>query len=462
MKFRSLITLSIIFMATAMLWPSPSGPGALLDQYVKTGMANNLALKQQNFSLQQSMQALKEARGMFLPTVSIEARYSRAGGGRKIQFPVGDLMNPVYQGLNQLLAVHGQAAGFPQSIPNEEIPFLREEEHETKLRVVQPLFQPAIYFNAKIKKSLTRLEEAKVKAFKRQLAMDIKSAYYNYIKTAEVVELLDETRKLLQENVRVSDSLFRNHKRTEEVVLRAKAELSKLDQQRAEARKNLTMATSYFNFLLNRPMDEKIEIEASAFEAASFANNQGLEQLEASAMKHREELTQLLEAGYAAAQNAKRHGAAVLPRVTGVLDYGFQGEKYRFTGQDDYWMASLVVSWNLFRGGRDKANRTKALLEKKRLDAQRMELEQRLRLQVREAWYGLQAARAAVASASDQEKARKEAFRIVAKKYEQGMVPQIEYIKAQNDLTQASVTLIVARCDAAVQQVQLERAAAKK
>lgn len=35
-------------------------------------------------------------RGMFLPSVSIEARYSRAGGGKIIEFPVGDLMNPVY------------------------------------------------------------------------------------------------------------------------------------------------------------------------------------------------------------------------------------------------------------------------------------------------------------------------------------------------------------------------------
>lgn len=455
--------LSVILAAGAVVSAAPPGQETgqdTLEHYIQTGMENNLSLQQHQFSLKQSIQALKEARGMFLPSVSIEARYSRAGGGRIIEFPVGDLMNPVYQSLNQLLTVHGQVPGFPQHIPNEEIPFLREKEHETKLHVVQPVFQPAIYFNAKIKKSLTRMEEAKVKAFKRQLTADIKSAYYNYIKTVEVVKLLDETRKLMQENVRVSESLFRNHKRTEEVVLRAKAELSKLDQQRTEAQKNVLMAAAYFNFLLNRPLDETIRIDSGVRNHRNITPAGELKTFERSALNHREELTQLYSAIAAASQSVKMHGSSVLPTVTGVFDYGFQGEKYRFNGQDDYWMASLVLSWNLFRGGRDKAEKQKAMLEKKRLEAQHKELEHRLRLQVREAWHALQVAHASEASTADQESARKEAFRIVAKKYEQGMVPQIEYIQAQNDLTQASVAHIIARFDVAVKQAQLERAAA--
>jgi outer membrane protein TolC len=436
----------------------------VLDEYVRRGLENNLALRQQEFSLKKSMQALKEAKGMFLPSLSIEARYSRAGGGRLIEFPVGDLVNPMHATLNQLLMAHGQVPAFPANIPNETIPFLREEEHDTKLRVVQPVFRPAIYYNLKIKSDLTTVEQAKLKVFKRQLVADIKTAYFNFLKTVKVKELLAETRKLLQENLKVSESLFKNHKRTEEVVFRSQAELSRLEQRMAEAEKNHRMAAAYFNFLLNRPLDKKIEtgtaVESGGGVESRFPDDIDLEKLERSALKHRAEFRQLYGAIDAAGHAVKLHGSAVLPNVTAVLDYGFQGERYRFGRDDDYWMASLVFNWNLFRGGQDRAKKTQALLEKRKLETQQKELEQNIRLQVREAWHKLAVSKAAVTSSADLLKSRKEAFHIISKKYRQGMVPQIEFIKAQNDFTDASVRHFIARFDLRISETHLERAVA--
>ena len=51
-----------------------------IDDYVKTGLDNNLALRQKEFNFEKSIHALKEARGLFFPALSIEARYTRAGG----------------------------------------------------------------------------------------------------------------------------------------------------------------------------------------------------------------------------------------------------------------------------------------------------------------------------------------------------------------------------------------------
>ena len=123
----------------------------ILEVYVNEGLQNNLALKQRTFSLNKSLAALNEARGMFFPSIGINARYTRAGGGRSFEIPVGDLVNPIYTGLNQIIG--GQV--YPTNIPNEEINFLRKKEHETKLSLIQPLFQPAIYYNYKIKSKLS-------------------------------------------------------------------------------------------------------------------------------------------------------------------------------------------------------------------------------------------------------------------------------------------------------------------
>ena len=127
------------------------GQENLLDKYIKIGLESNLALKQQGFSLEQSLQALKEARGLFFPSVTVQARYTRAGGGRQIDYPVGSIVNPIFSTLNEILGYLGQQPKPFPMIEDQIVPFLREKEHDTKIRLLQPLFQPAIYYNYALK-----------------------------------------------------------------------------------------------------------------------------------------------------------------------------------------------------------------------------------------------------------------------------------------------------------------------
>ncbi|MCK5033018.1 MAG: TolC family protein, partial [Calditrichia bacterium] len=264
----------------------------VLNEYVKYGLESNLALNQQKISLEQSIQSLKEARGMFFPSINIDARYSRAGGGRIIDFPVGDLLNPVYQTLNQML---GQQR-FPQ-IENETIDFLREEEHDTKIRLIQPIFQPVIYYNYKAKSYEKDLHEAELNVFKRQLTAEIKSAYFNYLKATKFVDIYNKTKLLLIENLRISNKLFHAQTVTKDVIYRAKSELSSLQQQLMVAENQQKLAQSYFNFLLNKPLTSVITIE----ENMQLPGKQELtfEMAQTNALENREELVQLKNAIYA-------------------------------------------------------------------------------------------------------------------------------------------------------------------
>ena len=119
---------------------------SILEKYIQHGLANNLALKQENFSIQKSLASLEEAKGLFMPQVSFIANYTTARGGRSIAFPVGDLLNPVYSTLNQLTGT----SNFP-TIANVNEQFLPNNFHETKIRIIQPLFNSDIYYNYKAK-----------------------------------------------------------------------------------------------------------------------------------------------------------------------------------------------------------------------------------------------------------------------------------------------------------------------
>ncbi len=429
-----------------------------LEWYVREGLSNNLVLKQIDISYRQSLEALQEAKGTFLPSISIEARYSRAGGGREIIVPIGDLMNPVYGTLNELLVAQGLPPKSFPTLENEITPFLREREQETKIRIVQPVFQPAIYYNYRIKSSLSRARRAEREAFKRQLVADIKTAYFNYFKTVRVAELLSETRALLEENLRISESLFKNRKATKDVVFRARAEISALEQDRAEAERDRRLAAAYFNFLLNRPRDAAIDPPEEAVSTEQPPAD--LESSVKTALQHREEIDQLGLAIEAAGNGVRLAGSGYLPSVNVVLDYGIQGEEYRFTDEDDFWMGSILFEWNLFDGFQKKARRDRAVLEKKHLETRFEQLRARIRLQVQEAYDNLHVARMGIDSARDRVASARFSFDIVRRKYREGMSPQIEFLDARNTLTSAEVSRIVAVYDYRIRLAEFERVTA--
>jgi len=429
-----------------------------LDGYIRSGLSGNLALRQHRFTLEKSLEALKEAKRMYSPTVAVQARYSRAGGGRMIEFPIGDLMNPVYSSLNDLYRLQGIPSDYPTNLANESFPFFRRQEQETKIRIVQPLLQPAIHHNIRIKSRMSDMERAGIDVYTRELIAEIQTAYFNYSKTRRVFELLEQTKTLLEENLRISRELVRIGKATEDTVFRAEAEMAGLEQKQAEALKNESMAQSYFNFLLNRDLNTSITIETSPPPPSLTPEN--IEDAVKKALTKRNEFRQMEAALSLTGQQEKLAGSAYLPTVSAVVDYGIQGETYSLGKDDDYWMASLVFEWNVFDGGRNRSIKNQAALEKKRLAVQKAELAQQIRLQVVNASSALQAARKALEAAKSREKSAEESFRIVQKKYKHGTAPQIEYLDAQTTLTEASVSRILAEHEVHINAAEFDRVTA--
>jgi outer membrane protein TolC len=420
-----------------------------LDDYVTEGLRSNIALKERRISWQQSLAALGEARGMFMPSLSLEARYSRAGGGRQITFPAGDMLNPVYGTLNDMLVAQGGQPQFP-TIDNEVIPFLREEEHDTKLRASQPLFVPSVLHNYQLKSALVDVEHAQMQAFECQLAADIRVAYYGWRKASDVLEVLDGTRHLLEEKLRVSESLVTQGKATREVVFRARAELAAFEQEQRRAAMGERLTKNHFNFLLNRPLDTDIGIADERDDALVAAT-------EAMDGSLRQELRALDAATVAAEESVDLAWSEYLPTVVAAFDYGFEGEKYRFDTDHDYWMFSVLLSWSLFDGLQDHYGREQAEHYVALVTAQRRELELAIALAVRRAQEELDVARRGIDSAEARVESERQSFALTTKRYELGMAPQVEFLEARDAMTQAEIERVVARHDLAIKRAELLR-----
>jgi len=409
----------------------------ILDEYVRYGLENNLALKQKYSGYEKSLEALKEARGLFYPNVSLGARYTLSEGGRVIEFPVGDLLNPVYSTLNALTS----STAFPQ-INNMQFNFLRPTEQETRIRLTQPVFSPDIYYNSKIKKELTIYQEADYEQYKRELIAEIKKAYYDIAMAENILSTLVETRKLLVENVRVNSKLVENDKATRDILYRSEAELSKMDQDLLRADKGRKTAEAYFNFLLNKPLNDSVKTD----QLGSFPLITDLtEKFTDAALENREEIKKLEKYSDITNLQIKRGQSERLPDMFVALDYGFQGETYKFNKDYDYMQASAVLAWKLFSGFRTNARIKQAMIDKKMIDIRLEEVKNQIELEVITTLNELLTAEKGITAAETRVMNAKEGFRLVNRKYEEGQATLIEYLDARTNLTQSLVNLIISR-----------------
>jgi outer membrane protein TolC len=425
------------------MMPPAHAQTVTLDHYVREGLESNLALQQQNFSYQKSEQALREARGLFFPSLNLGARYSNLSGN---VLDFGRLVDPVYATLNQLL----QQQAFPVGL-NLRLPLQRE----AKITVTQPLFNLSILHNHRAQSHLREAEAAHLQSFQRQLVADVKTAYLNYAKTVRVVELYRQTIPLLEENLRVNESLFANQKITEDATFRARAELSEVQQKLAEAEQQSDAAAQYFNFLLNRPLDAPIALVPDSSLAVETAVDQARAQAEA--RSRREELRQLRAGIRAAEAGVKASESRFLPTLGLGIDYGFQGNTYDFDSDQDFLVVSLVAQWNLFNGFQDAARRQQARLETARLQTQEAELKNQIGLQVRTAYNDMMVAQNAIATANDRLASAEKSFELVARKYQLGSAAQIEYLDARTTYTNAGINQILTTYDYYIKYAHFER-----
>lgn len=436
---------------------------ALLEGYVQEGLQNNLALKQEGLEISRVTESLNQARSLFYPRVAFNPTYSLAAGGRRLEFPVGDLLNPAYSALNKLTG----SDQFPTNIPNVNQLLAPNDFHDTKVTVQYALYNTDIQYNYLIQKSLVSAQEARKRVVENEIRYTIQTAYYQYLQTLEGLRIYDNARSTLRELTRLNEKLVSNNVATKEVVTQARYELSKVDQQVAVAERNRESARAYFNFLLNRDLTTAIQIDSTlsvvtpaTAQTAIGGAADGLPGLQHSAVRNRQEISQL---GYslAAAQTAVKlnEANAMIPNLYVGGNAGFQGYGYTFRNQS-YALAQIGLQWDLFRGYEKRSKIQQAKIQTSLLQTRLAELERQIQLQVLQAYYDLDAAQESLTATQSGAANAEQTFRVLDSKYRNGQALLIEFLRVQNDRLTAQLQQSLARMDVLIKRAALDRVVA--
>lgn len=440
------------FQIILLLVAGPTVAQSVLEQYLKQGLQSNLQLQQETLNYQRSVEGLALARSYFMPNLLVNANYTLAGGGRNLQFPVGDLLNPVYATLNQITG----SDRFPQ-ISNVNEQLAPNNFHETTLRVIQPIFNPDIYFGYKAQRDLVTVQQAQKLAYENELKYNILAAYYQYWQTEEALQVIENGQRILREALRVNQTLVNTEKATRDAVYNTEYEISKLQQQHAEMLKNRDVGQAYFNFLLNRPLTEPILKDTLAM-AVVMPAGQDLAALQAQALQQRQEVKQLQHALHANEQLlALNRNSAALPKVVAVGDAGYQGFGYTFNNTQDYWLVQFRLTWDIFKGGEKRARTQQARIDYQVMENKLAQTRQQIEWQVIQAYRTLQAAEQSYQTSHAGKTSAEKSFQIIQSKYREGQAILLEFLDAQNKVTTAQISVTMAqyellRAQAAVQK----------
>jgi outer membrane protein len=452
--------------------------GSPLDEYIRLGLDSNLALHQRNFDLSRAQLDLKRAKSLFYPQAGFSSQYTLANGGRTQEIPIGDLLNGVYSSLNQLTGSNK----FPQ-VANQSIQFLPNDFHDTKMEVTVPILNTELLHNKEVTSETINTRRADRDVYRRDLVRNIRQAYYQYLQAGKAEDIYATALLLVKENLRVSQKFVENNMATREVVLRAQAQVSGVRSSLIESGNDRRNAAAYFNFLLNRPLENPIRIDSSLMTwqlPAQTADQSGSGQPISATVTlpgfpsfaaatataspavnaGREEFSRLRSYQQIIRSNLKWDRNYLIPQLNAFYDVGYQGFGFHFNGTQFYQLAGINLVWPLFKAGDNKYKIQQARIDIDAIDEQYSQLTAQLTLEQQITVNNYNSSFEALLAQADEVSSAREAYRLAEKRFDEGQALQVELIDARTQMTSAEIRYSQGRLAALNRAADLERVTA--
>ncbi len=446
-------TIALLLMSSIII-----AQNSTIDKYVILGLENNLYLKEKNYDVELATALIQKAKSELLPSIQLLGRYSIASGGRDFLIPSGTLLNPISENLNELnsaVATINDQFNPPStfiSLEDESIRFLRQREHETKVRFTWPIFNDLLKHNirrADLNSESKRVEEM---AYKRLLVKEIKEAYLNHILSVSIMKSLRHEANRIQLVRTYTNRLFENGKSSKVELEQIELSLLNYEVSIEEAKMDSLNTLLVFNFLINRedldPLEYNFDMNDIFFESntdslyISAMSNSAARQLGLIDM----EITK---------EERSKTKKDWIPRLSLVGDIGLQGVDFGIARENRFAQLSLQLQWNLVDFGR-KVEHEISDIKMKRNKARIFESDQKLRTKIYMAFQQWNVSDARVRLHKSALAQAQRIYDLELAKINKGLISIIDWEKAKNDLLNAELEMIKATHKNMMMQVQLE------
>ena len=301
---------------------------------------------------------------------------------------------------------------------------------------------------------------ADVSVAQADLRLEVSRAFWAVVTARAAVDVVDQGVSRSQAHVADVRQRFNAGLVPPNEIASAEAQESRSRMLAIEARNQRDVAMADLARLVGLGPGEPVEPVAVLDAPATSVS--GFDALVAAARESRDERRALERRLESATDLRTAAAAARLPTlaIAGGVDYARPNPRIfpRADVWDDSWDASINMRWSLWDGGRTAADVAQAAggieVARQRL----AEFDSVLGVEVRQRALDLESGRAAVAAATDAVRAASEARRVVAERYQAGVIAQIEVLDAEYALLQAELDRTRALAGVRFSEARLARA----
>lgn len=428
---------------------------AVLDQYVQDAIDNSLQMQVVNVSELEQNSRIDQAKNLWMPQVNLNANYLLARGGRLINFPVGDLFNPVYGAINNLSGTDA----FPTNLENINTQLTPNNFIDASLSISKPILNSAIKHNIEIQTMLLEMSHVDRKLLRNELAYSVKQAYFNFLKTVYAEDVLAQNRILLEELYAFNEKLIKYDKATSDALTDVTFQITSINEQINSLKEQRGIAKTSFNILLNRNIESDITVDTT------FVVEHTLEQSDLSdhfttSINRRHEFEQISISEAITELNMKRIEAGKKPTLGVQAGVGLQTENFSFS-EGPLYTVGLALSWNIFDGGIRKKKIEESELARSKLSISKSILENNIKLQVSQAYFELENLRTRLNTNDASITSALSSYQSTKKRYEYEKALLIEVLTAQNRLASSRLQKVLTILDLHLAQAKMDYVTSK-
>lgn len=308
--------------------------------------------------------------------------------------------------------------------------------------------------------------QARMNQFISNKILNIKSSFYEVLKTKSIIEVAQKNIKLQEGQLRRAKRYYENGIRTIIDVSDAQVRLTqaKLDLNNAEYQLKLTRAIleQTMGYI---PYSGKYKLNHKKLDLPNVSQHlprisTDVTQLEGFAYDHRYELKSSKYLAESAKFIVESEEGGYLPTLSLSGDYETQDVDDDFVGltPEKQWQAGVNLTWNLFSGNQTDASVQEAKISAMKASSNIDDVRLNIKRQVIESSLGVQRTKDSVALSESIAKLSEDKFHQVKKRYENDLADYIELQEAQTSYIRALGDLVISYYDYYIALAQLDYA----
>jgi outer membrane protein len=404
----------LVFFSTVVAQQQPETQVLTIRQAVQIALEKNPLRKAAIADTKAASAEVREARSFLMPRLTFSETATRGN-------------DPVYVFGSKLRQQRFTAADFALNKLNSPLPF---GNFTTRFGSTWNLFDSfATWHGVTRAKQMNQAAAHQLDRTDQEIVFRVVSAYYQNLLAQKQLEVAEQSLKTAQAITELSQSRFDSGLVVQSDLLSAQVRMAARQQELIRARNDFELSRTQLNLVMGMPAESSFQLADDLRERTLPVPV--LAESEKQALANRPELKRVNAEQAAQHQSVAIARSSFGPRVNAFAGWEMDNPTFVAGGGGNNWLGGIELQIDIFQGGAKRAelSRQRALEEK--VTAMKQVATDGVRLEVRRAFFDVDASRQQVELARAAISQAHESLRINQDRYETGLITITDLLGAE-------------------------------